>query len=170
MNLWRVLAVVGLAAAAQAFLGRLAPSVGSRIDLLLVAVAAVARRGSPVAALGSGAVAGGIEDALSGALFGLNGFAKTLLGYLLSLVSGRVLVDHPGTVALALAGSSIANAAIVGILRFLLAQKGAGPSAEIILSRALLTALAGLAIASLARQPWRERWREARLRRQRRRT
>ncbi len=164
MNAGTIFLGIGAAAGVQMFLGRLAPDVASRIDVFLILIAAVARTGSPSASIVCGAVTGGIEDALAGGLFGLNGFSKSVVGYLLSTLSVRLLVDHPLAIALSLASGVLVNSLIVAGLRFLLAQSG-GASPGVLVTRALLTGLAGVAAAMVARHPWRERRREARMRR-----
>ncbi len=153
------------AAAIQTLLSRLVPQIGERIDFFLIFVAADARTGSRSGAIGAGALAGGIEDALSGGLFGLNGFAKTLVGYLLSLLAGRVLVDHPASIALTISAGVAVSSAICALLRFLLAQPATGTDVSSFFLRVLLTGGAGVAAAAFARYPWRERWRIFRMRR-----
>jgi len=165
LNRWLIAVGIAAAAAVQLILSKLVPELGSRIDVFLILIAAVARGGDMRSAIVTGAIAGGIEDSLAGQLFGLNGFAKTLIGYLLASFSIRILVDHPLAIALSLAGSVIVNALAIGGLRFLLAQSGTGPTIAAHMSRALLTGLAGVVLAALARYPWRERWRTTRMRR-----
>jgi rod shape-determining protein MreD len=162
---WKIVVAVGAAAGIETLLSLLAPELASRVDVFLVVIGAVARTGSRPGSILCGAAAGGIEDALSGDLFGLNGFAKTVIGYALSSLSGRFLVDHPLTIVAAMSASVAANVAITSALRFLLAQSGSGPDLEVLLSRAALTAVAGLVAAAVARYPWRERWRVMRMRR-----
>lgn len=153
------------AAGAQVFLGRLIPGLGTRIDVFMILVAAVARSGARPKSLLAGAAAGAIEDALSGDLFGLNGFSKTAIGYTMAAVTNRVMVQNPVAIAISLASGVLGNALVVATLRFLLAQPEVGPGPGALALRAVVTSAAGVAVALVARHPWRERWRESRLRR-----
>src|SRR5579872_5123305 len=57
---------------------------------------AVARR-RPVPGLVTGAVIGTLQDALAGSVIGLNGIAKTIIGYLASSLGVKLNVDNPGS-------------------------------------------------------------------------
>lgn len=159
---------LGAVTALQALLARFAPALPGSVDLFLVFLAAIARRGTATSSVAAGAAAGALEDALGGSLFGLHAFAKTLLGYLLATVSVRLLVDHPLAIGLALAGGVLAETAIVAGLRELLAQPPSGITFGAVATRAVGTAAAGLVAEAIARYPWRERWNRARMRRLRR--
>jgi rod shape-determining protein MreD len=66
------------------------------LPLLVTIFFAVSRR-RPVPGLITGALIGTVEDALSGRPIGLNGIAKTMIGYLASSVGVRLDVDNPGS-------------------------------------------------------------------------
>ena len=161
----RILAMLVATTAAQFLVARISPELASVLDLWMILIAGVARRGTPTQAVVTGAACGGIEDLLTSDLVGWNGFAKTLIAYLMSTVSGRVLVEHPGAITISLAAGVLANALVVGALRMLLSQTSHGLPPGIVATRVLVTAAAGLGLALLSRYRFRERWREARLRR-----
>jgi rod shape-determining protein MreD len=135
----------------------------SRVDWFLIAVAYQAAGGSPTAATVGGAFAGLAEDVLLHPLKGANAFAKALLGYVLAVVSLRLVFAGSLVVAGALAAASLLNELIVILLgRVLLGTPvriGVGSLAE-----AALTGAVGGALYWAWRFPWREEWR----RRQRR--
>lgn len=165
MSGFRILAALVATTAAQFLVASVSKELAARLDLFLVLIAAVARRGTPGQAVVTGAACGGVEDLLSSDLIGWNGFAKTLIAYLMSTVSGRVLVEHPGAITLSLGAGVLANALVVGALRMLLSQASRGEPAGLLAGRALVTAAVGVLLALVARYPLRERWREARIRR-----
>ena len=91
MNWKRIAALLLLATALQFLLG------GSRfrsiwpIDVFLIATAIVARGGNSVTAVLVGGTMGLLEDALTSDLLGMNAFAKAAIGYVLALLSLRVM-------------------------------------------------------------------------------
>ena len=107
---WKRLAGLFLAATAVQFLLG-----GSRhrslwpIDAFLIATALVARAGDSVSAVLVGGAMGLFEDALSNDLLGMNAFAKAALGYVLALLSLRVMFGGIWAVGAALAAASLAN-------------------------------------------------------------
>ena len=64
--------------------------------LQVVIFFAVARR-RPVPGLITGALIGTLQDVFAGSYIGLNGIAKTMIGYLASSLGVRIDVDNPGS-------------------------------------------------------------------------
>jgi rod shape-determining protein MreD len=135
------------------------------VDWFLLATAMVARSGDFVRAVLAGAAAGGIEDALSQPMIGMNAFAKAILGYALTIVSVRVVFGGALAVGAALAVASIANEAIVALLSALLSQSPIVILSRDALWRAAATGVAGGALESAWNFPWGEWWTRRRLRR-----
>lgn len=131
------------------------------VDWFLIATAIVAREGHFVRAILTGAAAGFLEDALSHELIGMNAFAKAALGYVLALISVRVVLGGALAVGAALAAASLANDAIVAALAGLLLQAPIVLFSFDSLSRAVASGLAGGLLEAAWRFPWRE-WREKR--------
>ena len=71
---------------------------------------------SPTGSIAVGSALGLMQDSLSGAILGLNGFSKTLIGFLAASAGSRFDVDQPIARALALVLFTFAD----GILRILL--------------------------------------------------
>lgn len=163
---WKRVAGILLAAAAVQFLIG-----GSRhrsflpIDALLIATALVARGGDSVTAVLVGAALGFFEDAISTHLLGLNAFAKAALGYVLALVSLRVMFGGVWAVGAALAAASLANDAIVGLLSNLLRQAPLVLFTRDDLWRAFATGVTGAVLEAARTFGWREWWEKRRLRR-----
>jgi rod shape-determining protein MreD len=66
------------------------------LPLLVTIFFAVARR-RPVPGLITGAAIGTLQDVFAGSYIGLNGIAKTVIGYLASSLGVRIDVDNPGS-------------------------------------------------------------------------
>jgi rod shape-determining protein MreD len=66
------------------------------LPLLVTIFFAVARR-KPIAGLITGALIGTLQDAFGHLPIGLNGIAKTMIGYLASSLGVRIDVDNPGS-------------------------------------------------------------------------
>lgn len=64
--------------------------------LLVTIFFGVARR-RPVPGLLTGAIIGTLQDVFAGTKVGLNGIAKTMIGYLASSLGVRIDVDNPGS-------------------------------------------------------------------------
>ena len=161
----RVVALVIAAIAVQLLLG------GSRyrsiwpIDAFLVATAIVARGGNSVTGVLFGGGMGFLEDALSSDLLGMNAFAKAALGYVLALLSLRVMFGGAWAVGAALAVASLANDAIVAGLASLLLQAPVVLFSRESLWRALATGATGAILEAARTFPWRDWWEKRRLRR-----
>ena len=130
----------------QAVVGRLAPSAAQYVDFLIVPVAWYAIHRSQRSAMIVGCIAGLLQDAwFHAALFGLSGFCKTFLGWLLGSLATRF--DLHNGVSWFAVGSllSVAHNLLELGLRRLLEQVtvGRGPGEWILeaVSWGLLTAL-----------------------------
>jgi len=66
------------------------------LPLLVTIFFAVARR-RPVPSLITGALIGSVQDVLAGSYIGLNGIAKTMIGFAASSLGVRIDVDNPGS-------------------------------------------------------------------------
>jgi rod shape-determining protein MreD len=161
----RMAALLFAAVAVQFLLG------GSRhravwpIDALLIATAVVARGGNSVSAVLVGGGLGFLEDALSSDLLGMNAFAKAAIGYLLALLSVRVVFGGIWAVGAALAAASLANDAIVGGLASLLLQAPVVLFSREALWRAAATGATAALLEAARRFAWRDWWEKKRLRR-----
>ena len=72
--------------------------------------------GRPIASIFIGSSLGLMQDSLSGAVVGANGFSKTLIGYLAATAGGKFAVDQPVTRVFALFLFSLADGLLVSIL------------------------------------------------------
>ncbi len=131
------------------------------VDWLLVATAIVARSGGFGRTVLTGTVGGLLEDALTETLLGLNAFAKATIGYLLAFVSVSVVFGGALAVGGVIALCSLANDAIVAVLRSLLLGSPVVLGTPEALWGAVATGTTAGALEAAWSFPWRE-WRERR--------
>jgi len=136
-------------------------------DFFLIATAVVARGGDFARAVYTGGAVGFLEDALNHDLLGLNAFAKAALGYVLALLSVRVIFGGAWAVGLALTFSSLANDVIVAVLALLLLKAPVVLFSRDALWRAATTGLTAALLEAGWNFPWQQWWERRRLRRRR---
>ena len=87
-----VLVAIALALALQTTLARFLIGGSAAVDLVLVAVVAVALTIGPVGGMLAGTAAGLIQDALSSGVVGIGGLAKTIVGFLAGAFGQQFIV------------------------------------------------------------------------------
>jgi rod shape-determining protein MreD len=87
-----VFAAIALALALQTTLARFLVGGAAAVDLVLVAVVAVALTIGPVGGLLTGSAAGLIQDSLSSGVVGIGGLAKTIVGFLAGAFGQQFIV------------------------------------------------------------------------------
>lgn len=87
-----VLVAIALALALQTTLARFVVGGAAAVDLVLVAVVAVALTIGPVGGMLAGSVAGLIQDSLSSGVVGIGGLAKTIVGFLAGAFGQQFIV------------------------------------------------------------------------------
>jgi rod shape-determining protein MreD len=90
----RALAGLAVVTLVQMLLGRHLPEVAQRCDLFTIYAVYVALSRPPRPAILLGSAAGLTQDALTGAVLGLNGFKKTLLTYLVGSLGSLFMVQQ----------------------------------------------------------------------------
>jgi rod shape-determining protein MreD len=113
------------------------------IDFPLIIVVYAALQRNSVKAILFGTIAGIAVDALSGGLLGANGFAKTLIAYLVSELARRVYMDNLLLRIPVIAGACLLDDMVYWGMHWLLGQPPTG-SAFVIMSYTLIgTTIAG---------------------------
>lgn len=92
MRVLAVTAIVALGLVLQTSLTRFTVGGGWALDLVLVAVCFCALSWGPVAGLMAGTIGGLVQDGLSGGVLGVNGFSKTLVGFLAGAIGAQFIV------------------------------------------------------------------------------
>jgi rod shape-determining protein MreD len=142
----------------------LVPPSARVLDPFLIATAFLAMTSRPGGAAAQGAVIGLVHDGLSGGLYGLQGFAATLIGFVMARTVRLVDLDKSYYVALYFGCAVLLQQIVVQGLLLLLTQQPA-PVAPLELGlRVALAAPAGALLVS-ASQHAGQRWRTWRARR-----
>lgn len=164
MRAGRFALALGLAILVHALGVRLHPVFGQAIDLFLVLAVLNALDGDSRAGLLGGLAAGTAHDALAGGLFGLFGFADTLIGYGVARLSQRLVIERPsGVLPVAAVAAVVQQAVAVGLALALLPEPRL-PDPLWLAIRAAVVAVLGTLFFALGR--W---WRGGTDRRRRRR-
>lgn len=116
----RFLVALALALAGHVVGAWLVPELPRVLDLFLVVTVLNALGGSSASGLLGGTAAGLTHDALSGRLFGLHGFADTLVGYAVARAAQRLDLAGPGAVLVTVALATLLEEAVLVLLAVLL--------------------------------------------------
>lgn len=92
MKALAVFIAIALALGLQTTLARFVVGGSTAVDLVLVAVVAVALTIGPVGGMLAGSAAGLIQDALSSGVIGIGGLAKTIVGFLAGAFGQQFIV------------------------------------------------------------------------------
>jgi cell shape-determining protein MreD len=126
----------------QAGLGRLFPGIHRYVDVLLVPVAIYGVASSRRAAMGMGCAAGLLSDTwFHGGPFGLHGFKRTLLAWMLGTVATRLDLNQPAGRLVTGALVSLGDDVLDFILRALLDEHPHFPGPTALVVRAVVTGL-----------------------------
>jgi rod shape-determining protein MreD len=90
----RGVVALGAAALAQAFLSKYAPALSRYCDLFIIIVVYYGLTSPPTGAMAMGIGAGLVEDSLLGLDLGMNGFKKTLMGYLVGSIGSLFMLNQ----------------------------------------------------------------------------
>ena len=158
MRAARVAVAIAVALALQTTLARYPVSSGSRVDFVLVGVVGVAITTGPVTAMLSGAIGGIVQDALSGGIVGVGGFAKTVVGFLVALLGTQIVVTRPLPRFILFAAATVVHAAVFLGLYSMLESRVPTASVGGVIEQAIGNGVAGLIVFELNRAVPRWRW------------
>jgi rod shape-determining protein MreD len=116
------------------------------IDFPLIIVVYAALQRNSIRALLFGSISGIAIDALSGGLLGANGFAKTLIAYIVSEIARRVYMDNLILRIPVIAGACVANQLVYYGLHRLFSQTPSGDPLLTIAYSVIGTTIAGTLI------------------------
>jgi rod shape-determining protein MreD len=165
VKLGRVALLLVAATALQFFVGGSRHRAAWPVDCFLIATAIVARGGNSSRAVLVGSILGFLEDAFAHELLGMNAFAKALLGFVLAILSVRVVFGGSWAVGGALAAASLINDGIVALLSVALLRAPLVLFSRESLWRAAATGVTGGVLEAARNFPWREWWKQRLLRR-----
>ena len=95
MRLVRGALTLGVTGLLQLLLLRYLPEIGKRCDLFTILVVYYGLTSPPAAAMAMGTGAGLVQDSLLRVVLGLNGFKKTLIGYLSGSIGSLFMLNQP---------------------------------------------------------------------------
>jgi len=94
MKMVRGIAALGAAALAQSLLSHYGPALAGYCDLFTIMVVYYGLTCPPTAAMMMGTAAGLVEDSLLHSILGMNGFTKTLIGYLVGSIGSLFMLNQ----------------------------------------------------------------------------
>lgn len=145
MRVLKFLFALALTVLVHVLLARLWPESVEVLDLFLILTVLVAVGGRSAPAIAAGVAAGFARDTFSGGLYGLHGFADTLIGYLVARVAQRIDLDNLPAVGLATAVATLAQKVVLIVLGLAFSGLGETPEPLWVLVQAGLNGLlAGL--------------------------
>lgn len=134
------------------------------VDAFLVVTVLFALQGSLVAGMLGGLAAGLAADALSGSLFGLHGFADTIIGYSTALAAHRLVIQRASGVFAVAAAAAAVQQIVLLVLRWVLLESPTGLDLVWLLSRVAVTGVVAAVVYLLTLRMQRRlgAWRESR--------
>lgn len=123
MKLTSVLATVLLAVTVQAALARYTVGGVWVFDLVLVGVVYVALQRGPVAGILAGTLGGLLQDLLAGAIVGVGGLTKTVVGFAAGVVGAQFMLAKPGVRTLILLVATVVHRGMALALMALIDQQ-----------------------------------------------
>jgi rod shape-determining protein MreD len=138
MRIAGIAAALVVALAFQTTLAHLLSGTGVSVDLVLVLVVYTSLLTGPTAGLLLGSAAGLAQDALSGGVVGVGGFAKSLVGFVVGLLGTRFIVANSLPRFVVFFVGSVAHGLVFFGLYWLIDPPGLGwPYTEALLQAAM---------------------------------
>jgi rod shape-determining protein MreD len=143
---------LGIAAALLAHLvgTRLSPDFPRVVDVFLVVVALHALSGNTLTGLLVGMAVGLVHDTLTGGLYGLHGFADTIVGYGTARLAQRLVIQRASGVFLVVGLASVLQQVVLVGLTFLLLLDPVLPRPQWVGAKAVACGLLGMLIYAVA--------------------
>ena len=137
------------------------------LDPFAVLVIYRALRSNVAPSAATGSVVGLTQDVFTGGLYGLHGFANTLVAYMVSAVRQRFLIHQPIQVAVLATLGGTLQLATLSFLQFSLVTDAEIPHPGFAAAKALITGILTMLVYVGANRffKWEREWREKRSRR-----
>ncbi len=137
------------------------------VDPFLILVVYTSLDSGPAGSIVGGSAAGLSHDALSGGLYGLHGFANTLVGWVSARLKQHMVIQRPGQVGLLFALAAGLQQALLAVLQFLMVPGAELPGPGATAAKIATTGVVGVGLY-IAAGRFRGGLREWRTRRSRR--
>ncbi|MCP4664323.1 MAG: rod shape-determining protein MreD [bacterium] len=137
---------------------------GLVVDPFLILVVYTSLDSAPAWSIVGGSVAGLSQDALTGGLYGLHGFADTLVGWVSARLKQHMVIQRPGQVGLLFALAAGLQQALLAVLQFLMVPGSELPGPGATAAKIAVTGVlgAGLFVAAGRFGSWLREWRRRR--------
>ena len=144
--------------------GRIAPEAIRVVDLFLLLVVFFALKADLLVGMAVGVVAGLVTDAVTGGLYGLHGFADTIVGYGTAFAAQRLVIRRPPGVFLMFSLAAAAQQAVLAGLVVMLLSDPVLPELQWTLTKVVATGLLGVVLVSIRQGSTArfQRWRSTR--------
>ena len=150
MKVAGILLAVAAALVLQTTLARFLVRGVVAVDLILVIVVYVALTSGPASSLLTGAFAGLVQDALSSGVIGIEGLAKTVVGFAAGVIGTQFIVSQPLPRFVVFFGATALHAALFVGLYVLLDLGHFGTPYAAVVGQATGNAVAGVVVFQLA--------------------
>ena len=147
--------------------GRLVAEFPSWVDLFLVVAVYTSLDSAPVASMLRGTVAGLVHDALTGGLYGLHGFADTVVAWIVARMRQRLVIQQPLQVGLLFVLAAALQQALLAALRLVMVPGSELPGTSATVAKVVASGILGAGLFVLTAR-WRAflaKWRDQRRRR-----
>lgn len=114
------------------------------VNLVLVTVVYVALAFGPVTGLLAGAAGGLAQDALAGAIVGVGGLSKTLVGFLVGVLGAQFIVSQPLPRFAMFVAATVVHEVVFQAVYALVESHAFAPQFSVILVQALVNAVVGV--------------------------
>jgi rod shape-determining protein MreD len=125
------------------------PNALAFVDVYLILVVYYAMGGNLVGSIVAGVTAGLVQDAFSGSIFGLHAFSLTLAGYLVALVSSKIVLRGPVAFGGALLGAVLVNELVVFLLVNILQRQRVDLLGQQLILKMVISSLLGALLYQL---------------------
>jgi rod shape-determining protein MreD len=139
-----VFVAIALALALQTTLARFVVGGSAAVDLVLVAVVAIALTIGPVGGMLAGSAAGLIQDSLSSGVVGIGGLAKTIVGFLAGAFGQQFIVTAALPRLVILIAATVLHGAVFMGLYYVLGLRAFPSPWKPLAAQALSNALVGI--------------------------
>ena len=145
-----VVAALAVALMLQSTIAGMSFAAGSRVNLVLVAVIYVALAYGAVTGMLAGCVAGLVQDAIAGAIVGIGGLSKTVVGFFVGVLGAQFIVTTPVPRFLMFFGASLVHELCFQALYALVEARGFRFQLSGALIQALVNGAVGITVFLLA--------------------
>lgn len=159
--------LLGLVCAAAAHVLSLYSGVSQIIDPFLILAVYHSLRQSPAWSAIGGSAVGLVQDALTGGIYGLHGFANTVVAYTASRIQNRVVIQQPLQVGMLCFLAAAVQLAVLAGLQYVLVPRAELPLPGAMIGKMISTGVLGAVVYVLANRTL--EWEQNRQERNRRR-